>query len=111
MTVQTFTPLTSPFARDPFYAMGAADAYDEHHAGVSVHDLQRRANEMLDIPSDGRESIDLYVVGYGNAVIGLMQTHMAQIAAQAEDAQKTHARKQGRETSTLHQRNRRTRTR
>ncbi|MFJ6068993.1 hypothetical protein ACIQHU_38890 [Streptomyces tendae] len=104
MTVQTFTPPTSPFARDPFYAMGAADAYDEHHAGLGIHDLLRRADEMLDIPSTGRDSVDLYVCGYGNAVRGLLDSHIAQINAQADVAQTWLARKQGRETSTLHQR-------
>ncbi|MEU5741996.1 hypothetical protein ABZ784_28890 [Streptomyces tendae] len=106
MTVQTFTPPTSPFARDPFYAMGAADAYDEHHAGHSIHDLLRRADEMLDVPSTGRDSVDLYVCGYGNAVRGLLDSHIAQINAQADVAQTWLARKQGRETSTLHQRHR-----
>lgn len=102
MTVQTFTPPTSPYARDPFYAMGIADAYDEHRAGISVHDLRRRAEEMLDVPSDGRESIDLYVAGYGNAVCGLMNSHVAQINAQAEVSHRWLARKQGRETATLY---------
>lgn len=102
MTVQTFTPPTSPYARDPFYALGAADAYDEHQAGTNVHDLLR-ADEMLDNAPTGRDSVDLYVCGYGNAVRGLLDSHIAQINAQADVAQTWLARKQGRETSTLHQ--------
>ncbi|MFE0207067.1 hypothetical protein [Streptomyces sp. NPDC058985] len=104
MTMQTFTPAVSPFARDPFYATGVADAYDEHQAGDNIHTLKARAEQMLDTPSDGREAIDLYVVGYANTVIGLLNTHIAQTNAQADVAQTWLARKQGRETSTLHQR-------
>ncbi|WP_432185431.1 hypothetical protein [Streptomyces tendae] len=106
MTMPTYTPPTSPYARDPFYALGAADAYDEHHNGLNIHDLQRRANEMLDIPSTGSDSTDLYVAGYGNAVVGILRTHIAQINAQTEVSHRWLARKQGRETSTLHQRHR-----
>lgn len=50
MSIQTITPAVSPFARDPFYAMGVADAYDEYQAGEDVHVLKRRAEEMLDAP-------------------------------------------------------------
>ncbi|WP_329474194.1 hypothetical protein OIE75_41140 (plasmid) [Streptomyces sp. NBC_01723] len=106
MTTHAYTPAVSPFARDPFYAMGVADAYDEHAAGENIHDLKRRAEEMLDVPSTGRDSIDLYVCGYGNTVVGLMNTHIAQANAQAEVAQTWLARKQGRETSSLHRRHR-----
>ncbi|MGV9226346.1 hypothetical protein ACWDPF_27175 [Streptomyces albogriseolus] len=106
MTMQTVAPAISPFAHDPFYAMGVADAYDEYQAGEDVHLLKQRAELMLDTPSGGVDSTDLYVVGYANTVIGLMNTHIAQIAAQTETAQTWLARKQGRETSTLHTRNR-----
>jgi hypothetical protein len=102
MTTMTIANAVSPFAHDPFYALGVADAYDEHQAGDDVHLLKRRAEEMLNTPSDGRESTDLYIVGYANTVIGLMNSHIATIAAQTEGAQKQQARKQGRETSTLH---------
>lgn len=102
MTVQTITPAVSPFASDPFYALGAADAYDEHQAGDNVHTLKQRADAMLDTPSTGSVSTDLYIVGYANTVIGLLNGHVAQINAQTEVAQTWLARKQGRETSTLH---------
>lgn len=106
MTVQTFTPPTSPYARDPFYALGAADAYDEHKAGENVHDLLRRADEMLDNAPTGPVPANYYVCGYANTVRGLLNSHIAQINAQADVAQTWLARKQDRETSTLHQRHR-----
>lgn len=107
MSIQTIAPAVSPFARDPFYAMGVADAYDEHQAGEDVHVLKRRAEEMLDAQPGHSLPADLYTVGYANTVIGLMNGHIAQINAQAEVAQTWLARKQGRETSTLHTRNHR----
>jgi hypothetical protein len=104
MTTMTIAP-ANPFASDPFYALGVADAYDEHQAGDSVHTLKHRADQMLDA-APPTEATSLYVVGYANTVIGLMNRHIAEINAQAEVAQKWLARKQGRETSTLHQRHR-----
>jgi hypothetical protein len=102
MSTQTATP--SPFARDPFYALGAADAYDEHRAGEDVHTLTRRADEMLDAAPTGLVPANFYVCGYANTVRGLLNAHIAQTNAQADVAQTWLARKQGRETSTLHQR-------
>jgi len=106
MSIQTLTPAVSPYARDPFYAMGVADAYDEHRAGENVHDLKRRAEEMLD--ADSRDSVpaDLYILGYATTVLGLMNSHIAQTNAESEVAQTWLARKTGRDTSTLHTRNR-----
>ncbi|WP_371099844.1 hypothetical protein [Streptomyces sp. PU_AKi4] len=103
MTPETTT--SNPFANDPFYALGTADAYDEHKAGENVHTLLRRAHEMLDAAPLGPTPANLYVCGYANTVRGLLNGHMAQINAQTEVAQTWLARKQGRETSTLHQRN------
>lgn len=105
MTIQTLATGVSPYARDPFYAMGVADAYDEHQAGHNIHDLKHRADEMLD--ADTRDSVpaDLYLLGYATTVVGLMNGHIAQINAESEVAQTWLARKQGRETSTLHTRN------
>ncbi|MFC9891500.1 hypothetical protein [Streptomyces pilosus] len=100
------TSLTNPFANDPFYCLGIADAYDEHKAGDNIHTLLRRADEMLDTAPTGLHPANLYVCGYANAVRGLLNGHIAQINAQAEVAQTWLARKQGRETSTLHTRNR-----
>lgn len=102
MTTMTIAPAVSPFANDPFYALGVADAYDEHKAGENVHDLRRRADEMLDAAPHTAGPASLYVVGYANTVIGLLNGHMAQINAQAEVAQTWLARKQGRETAPLH---------
>ncbi|MEW2402211.1 hypothetical protein [Streptomyces sp. NPDC046862] len=110
MTVQTVTNAVSPFARDPFYAMGVADAYDEYHAGETIDTLKRRAAELLDAEYPQTQHVqpaELYRLGYGNAVAGLMNGHIAQINAQADVAQTWLDRKQGRDTSTLHTRNRR----
>lgn len=85
MSIQPITPTAGPFVGDPFYAMGVADAYDEHQSGEDVHLLRRRADEMLDTPSHSRPA-DLYVVGYATTVIELMNAHGAEIAAQTEVA-------------------------
>ncbi|MFF7335374.1 hypothetical protein [Streptomyces sp. NPDC008150] len=102
MTSPTVT--TDDYMTDPFYCLGRADAYDEHKDGVSVHDLRARAELLLD-NAPRTEPMNLYAAGYGNTVIGIFNNHMAQIRAQAEVAQTSHARKQGRELSTRHQRN------
>ncbi|MFE6412621.1 hypothetical protein ACFVOR_37440 [Streptomyces sp. NPDC057837] len=101
MTPEANTP--SPFASDPFYALGVADAYDEHAAGVDIHALKRRADEMLDAAPQGLVPANLYVCGYGNTIASILNGHIAQINAQTEVAQTWLARKQGRETSRLHQ--------
>ncbi|MGA5670007.1 hypothetical protein ACPCTG_31570 [Streptomyces pseudogriseolus] len=102
--MSTATPdiVTNPFAADPFYALGVADAYDEYKAGEDIHNLYRRADEMLDAAPTDASPANFYVCGYANTVRGLLNTHIAQINAQAEVAQTWLARKQGRETSTLH---------
>lgn len=84
MTPEALTP--SPFASDPFYALGVADAYDEHNAGENVHDLVRRADEMLDVAPTGPVPANLYVCGYANTVRGILNGHIAQINAQTEVA-------------------------
>lgn len=108
MTIQTLATAVSPFARDPFYALGVADAYDEHRAGEDVHILKRRAEEMLDADTHGSVPAELYLIGYANTVIGIFNSHVAGIGAETEVAQTWLARKQGRETSTLHTRHRKT---
>lgn len=105
MTIQTLAPAVSPFARDPFYAIGVADAYDEYQAGEDIHLLKARAEEMLAADTHGSLPAELYLVGYANTVIGLMNGHIAQINAQTEVAQTWLARKQGRETAARHIRN------
>ncbi|WP_330328258.1 hypothetical protein [Streptomyces pseudovenezuelae] len=104
MTIQTFAPAVSPFARDPFYAMGVADAYDEYAAGEDIHVLKRRAEEMVDADTHGSIPAELYLLGYATNVIGLMNGHIAQINAQTEVAQTWLDRKQGRATAALHTR-------
>lgn len=102
MTTATIAPAANAFARDPFYALGVADAYDEHRAGTNVHDLKRRAEEMLDADTRGSLPAELYLFGYANTVIGLMNSHIAQIGAESDVAQTWLSRKQGRTTSTRH---------
>jgi hypothetical protein len=94
MSLQTFAPAVSPFASDPFYAMGVADAYDEHQAGNSIHILKARADAMLDADPRGSIPAELYLVGYANAVIGLMNGHIAQTNAQAEVAHRWQSRQE-----------------
>ncbi|QLJ06786.1 hypothetical protein HZZ00_37800 (plasmid) [Streptomyces sp. NEAU-sy36] len=94
MTTETITP--SPFTNDPFYALGAADAYDEYNAGENVHDLVRRADEMLDVAPSGRVPANLYVCGYANTVRGILNGHITQINAQTEVAHQWLQNTQGR---------------
>ena len=94
-TMTPEAPAPSPFANDPFYALGVADAYDEYQAGENVHTLVRRADEMLDAAPASMPA-SLYVVGYGNTVRGLLNGHIAQINAQAEVAHLWLNRTQGR---------------
>jgi hypothetical protein len=93
MTTMTIAPAASAFDRDPFYAMGKADAYDEYMAGESIHTLRRRAHEMLDADTRGQMPADLYRLGYGNAIAGLMNGHIATVNAQAEVAHRSHSKK------------------
>ncbi|MFD9004469.1 hypothetical protein ACFV0T_26510 [Streptomyces sp. NPDC059582] len=111
MTIQTVAPAISPFARDPFYALGIADAYDEHAAGETLDTLKARANALLDADypqTDRIQPAELYRLGYVTSIAGLINSHIATVDAQSELAQKKQARKQGRDTSTRHTSNRRT---
>ncbi|MET8585686.1 hypothetical protein ABZX39_33185 [Streptomyces collinus] len=89
-------PAPSPFATDPFYCLGIADAYDEHQAGENIHTLKRRADEMLDATPIDSVPASLYACGYGNAVAGILNGHIAQINAQTEVAHLWLNRTQGR---------------
>ncbi|GAA3807854.1 hypothetical protein ACFQ0G_53765 [Streptomyces chiangmaiensis] len=105
MTTMIVAPAVSPFARDPFYAMGVADAYDEHAAGDSIDTLKVRASCLLeaDYPrTDKVQPAELYRLGYVTSIAGLINGHIATVNAQCEVAQKDQAREQGRERSTLH---------
>lgn len=112
MTTMTVETPVSPFANDPFYALGLADAYDEHQAGTPIHVLKTRAEELLDADYPATQYVqpaELYRLGYATGVAGILNGHLAAVTAQAEVAQTWLARKQGRETSTLHTTHRSTR--
>lgn len=92
MSVMTAeAPAPSPFAADPFYCLGVADAYDEHKAGEDIHALARRVDEMLDAAPIDSVPASLYVCGYGNAIAGILNGHIAQVNAQTEVAHRWHA--------------------
>jgi hypothetical protein len=99
MTTMTIAPAAGAFARDPFYALGVADAYDEYNAGETIDTLKRRADELLeaDYPQTQQTvPAELYRIGYGNTVIGLMNGHIATVNAQTEVAHDWLAREHGR---------------
>ncbi|MFB8182554.1 hypothetical protein ACFC8N_42525 [Streptomyces sp. NPDC055966] len=97
MSLKTYeAPASSPFAKNPFYALGVADAYDEHQNGENVHNLVRRADEMLDAAPTGLVPANLYVCGYANTVHGILNGHIAQINAQSEVAHQWLDHAQGR---------------
>ncbi|MFE1949968.1 hypothetical protein ACFW9D_05800 [Streptomyces sp. NPDC059524] len=97
MSITTLAPATNSFANDPFYALGVADAYDEHQNGDNITILKQRATALL--AADARNSLpaELYRMGYANTVIGLANTHRAEVTAQAEVAYHQ-ARKERRRT-------------
>lgn len=100
MTVQTFAPAENPFARDPDYYLGRADAYDHSH--------DRTADQMVSLLGMVIDHASIaYASGYADRVTELRLELDVVAAAEAELAQTWLARKQGRETSTLHLRNRR----
>jgi hypothetical protein len=107
MTTMTLAPAAGAFARDPFYALAVADAYDEYNAGETIDTLKRRADELLDADYPQTQQTvpaELYRIGYGNTVVGLMNAHIATVNAQAEVAHKWMGRKKGPATSTRHRR-------
>lgn len=85
-TMTPEAPTPSPFTDDPFYCLGIADAYDEHAAGEDIHTLNRRFEEMFDVTPADHIPASLYVCGYGNAIAGILNSHIAQINAQTEVA-------------------------
>ncbi|MFF1444190.1 hypothetical protein [Streptomyces sp. NPDC058295] len=86
MSLMTTAPAVSPFANDPFYSMGIADAYDEHQAGETVDTLKQRAADMLEADTRGQIPAELYRVGYATAIAGLLNFHIATVNAQADVA-------------------------
>jgi hypothetical protein len=103
MSLMTVTPAVSPFANDPFYALGLADAYDEHQNGTPIDVLKARAAELLDAEYPKTKHVqpaELYRIGYATGIAGILNSHIATVNSQAEVAQTWRARKQGRQTST-----------
>jgi hypothetical protein len=99
MTTMTFAPANNAFARDPFYSLGVADAYDEYQAGETIDTLKRRANELLDAEYPKTQNIqpaELYRLGYATSIAGIINGHIATVNAQADVSQKWWARKNGR---------------
>lgn len=85
MTTMTLAPANGGFAHNPYYALGTADAYDEYMAGETVDHLVRRSDEMID--AEYRSiAAELYMIGYANAVRGLVNGRRANTAAQTNVA-------------------------
>lgn len=87
MSIQTIAPATSPIASDPFYALGVADAYDEHMAGEPIDTLKRRAAELLETEYPTSQDVqpsELYVLGYVASIAGIVRSHIATVNAQIE---------------------------
>jgi hypothetical protein len=102
MTTMTLAPATGGFSADDLdRAAGRADAYDDHNT-LTIDQLNVRADYLIDYHPNLA-----YAQGYSAYVKGAQLEQACATTAQAEDAQTWLARKQGRETSTLHQRGRR----
>jgi hypothetical protein len=95
MSLMTLAPDTNPYANDPDYYRGRADAYDDSHTRT-VDELVALTGMAIDYASIP------YALGYFDRVAELRMETDAVSAAEAELAQTWLARKQGRETSTLH---------
>jgi len=99
MTIQTLTTAAGHYANDPEYYLGRADAYDDS--------ATRTVDEMVVLASMAIDFASLpYAQGYSDRVTELRLELDVVSAAEAELAQTWLARKQGRETSPLHTRNR-----
>lgn len=99
MTTMTFAPAAGAFANDPFYALGTTDAHNEYADGDSIHTLKQRATQLLDAeyPTTSQvQPAELYRLGYANAVVALMNRHIATVDTQSEKAHKRWAQKNGR---------------
>lgn len=99
MTIQTLTTTHDPYRNHPDYYRGRADAYDDSHT--------RTVDQMVVLMGMAIDYATLpYAHGYADRVNELRLELDAVAPMEMEIAQTTHARKQGREKSTLHQRNR-----
>jgi hypothetical protein len=97
----TIAPAVSPYADDPDYYAGRADAYD--------HSQTRTVDEMVALTGMAVDYASIpYALGYFDRVAELRMELDAVAAAESELAQTWLARKQGRETSRLHTASRRT---
>lgn len=103
MSLMTVAPANNPYANDPDYYLGRADAYD--------HSATRTVDEMVALMGMAVDYASLpYASGYSDRVTELRLETDVVAGAESELAQTTLARKQGRATPTLHTRNHRTRT-
>lgn len=96
MSITTIAPIGFDHTRDPDYFHGRADAYDDAQT-LTLAELVIRSGAATDYASLP------YALGYSAVVIELRM----EADAEAEIAQTWLARKQGRETSTLHTTHRR----
>lgn len=77
MTVQTITPATNPFANDPDYYLGRADAYDHSH--------DRTVDQMVALMSMAIDhATTAYASGYADRVIEYRLEHDVVTAAETE---------------------------
>ncbi|MFD8899864.1 hypothetical protein [Streptomyces ardesiacus] len=93
------TTTRDPYRNHPDYYRGRADAYDDSHT--------RTVDQMVVLMSMAIDYATLpYAHGYADRVSELRLEQDAVAPMEMEIAQTIHARKQGREKSTLHQRHR-----
>lgn len=98
----TLTQTKDPYRNHPDYYRGRADAYDHSHT--------RTVDQMVSLMGMAVDYASLpYAHGYADRVNELRLELDVVAGAESEVAQTWLARKQGRETSTLHQRPRRVR--
>jgi hypothetical protein len=93
MTTMTISPIGFDHTRDPDYFHGRSEAYDDART-LTLDELIIRSGTATDYASLP------YALGYSAVVIEIRM----EADAEAEIAQTWLARKQGRETSTLHTR-------
>ena len=103
MSLMTFDHINNGYAGDPAHSIGRADAYDDAQT-LTLGQLTIRAGMYAD-----HHPALAYAMGYMDRVIEMRLEQDAVAAAESELAQTWLARKQGRETSSLHTRNRPTR--
>ncbi|MFD5848332.1 hypothetical protein [Streptomyces chartreusis] len=95
MTIATIAPASANYSQDPDYFRGRADAYDDSRTRT-VDQMVVLAGMAIDYASIP------YALGYFDRVTELRMETDAVSAAEAELAQTSLARKQGRDTSRLH---------